>query len=351
MNNNHKKIYFGLFFLVFAALFLAACNRNRNDNEEPYEGYTPPPQQESHERPQIPAPEMPAPEPYDDRVYMPIPEWDPGTGHALPADQVEIMVFEGQPIYANELIFIASIMGLDPLTYQDEAAAQLIEFLTVIDRANRHGLGLTDEERANILPSAQNTIDLIGLSGLICDERLIDFYSIGSLLTPLLNYYIYNYVPNVANYPQELNAFANANADFLAHLEIMYIISIDLDLMRYLHIQLQEGTVDFEEMVREHSIFYLPADGVTTLSMYTFEEIFNLYDRDRSALYGLLPGEISHIFSVGEFFFLIYVTDRQEATNAEIEEAFINYFIAQRRIDSIDDLIDGWIAEANYIIR
>jgi len=328
-----RKLKFIILMLVFSALFLAACGRNASgvtgDNG-------------------IPDPTV------LEWPYMPIPE--NYRGFIVPSGEVirgiEIMNFEGHPVFENELFFVAQMMGLDLVQSLDLAMEQLIEFYAVIARANRNGLGITADERADVLHNALMTADFLGLSDIISDERLVDFFLVGNLLTNLIDHYVYHYIPNVQNYLQEFDEFADANYRFLANIELLYIVNPDARLMFDLHDRFtREGVAGFEDAVRDHSILYVQEEGVVTYTMHTFEQIFGLYEFDRVQLFDLMPGQLSHIFAIEDFYFLVYAINRRDATNAEIEEAFISHTMAQMRTDSIDDLLDTWIDDATFTIN
>jgi len=277
----------------------------------------------------------------EDYSYVPIPneaaDW--------------IMLFGDETVFASELIFVASIMGLDPVVHQEIALNQLIEFMAIINRANRHGIGITQEEREEILPVAHMTVGMMGLSGIVCDERLVDFFEVGNLLTRLLDHYVTDINFEVTGNEPEFLAFAEANRNFLANIELQYIINQDIGLVQELHENFLSGGVQFSDLAAEYSIFHDAGDDAIVYSIQLFEDIFLMYDHDRNALYQLQTGELSHVFNIEEFFFLVYIHSRTEATDAEIEAAYINERVMARRAEAIAGLVNDWVAEAVYILN
>ena len=79
--------------------------------------------------------------------------------------------------------------------------------------------------------------------------------------------------------------------------------------------------------------------------------MFDLYDHDIIHLFQLRDGEVSNVFAIEEFYFVVYVISHTEATDLDIEEAFIQFHISAHRADSIDDLVENWVANANYTIN
>ena len=265
-----------------------------------------------------------------------------------------IMLFEGEPIYENDLRFVAGLMGLalDSTEAQNLALNQLIVFLAIINGANQHGLGVTGEVREEILLTAHTNVELMGLSGIIPDDRLVDFFAVGTLLSRLLNHYFAGHVIDLAEYQQEIAAFAEANRSLLANIELKYIVNQDFDLMRELRERLaSEGTANFDELAREYSVFYTIDGGAVVYPIHTFLQVFDLYDHDTRALFGLQTGEISHVFNIEDFFFVVYVISRTEATDFEIENAFVEHYISVHRAGNIDELVDTLVTNADYTIN
>ena len=265
-----------------------------------------------------------------------------------------IILFEGQPIYENDLRFVAGLLGLaiDSAETQDFALNQLLEFLAIIDGVNRHGLNMTTEERGEMLVSAQALAEKMKLSGIISDDRLLDFYTVGILVNRLADHYVAEFTINLADHGQAIADFAEVNRRFLANIELQYIINQDFGFMRELRERLvDEGVADFGELVREYSIFYATDGGAIVYSMDEFLQIFDLYNHDIVALYGLQAGDISHVFNIEDFFFLAHIVSRTEATDSEIEEAFIEWYRFERRADNIDEMVEVMVANADYIIN
>ena len=272
----------------------------------------------------------------------------------LPTTADAFLVFEGEPIHENDLRFVAGIMGITLETDMEKSHAlyQLLEFLTVIHRANTHNLGVTAAEREEMLPTARINVELMGLSNMITDDRLAEFFAIGTLLTRLLDHYVTSYTPDISVYAQEIAAFGEENRNFLADIEIKYIVNQDFALMRDIQGQLlAEGAANFDAIAAEHSVFYGLDGGAITYPLHEFLQVFGLYDHDIAALYTLQAGDVSHVFNIEDFFFVVYVQSRTEASQARIEEAFVQNFNFQHRADLIDGLVDAWIAEANYTLN
>jgi len=348
------NLYGGLFIMknstktclvIAIILIVAGLSGCRNQTSEPYEPTDYFQNETFDTEVATPETEYSAPPPSDDlyqEIYYDVPE----TNEA--ADW--IMLFGDETITENELTFIASIMGIDPAISQEVALNQLIEFLAIISRANRHGLGVTPEEREEILPVAQMTVEMMGLGGMVSDERLVDFFEAGNLLTRLLDYYVTDFNLELTGDEPEFLAFADANRNFLANLDVQYIINTDIDTLLEIHENFHSWGIDFGELVAEHSLFYSTDDAVV-YSIRVFEQIFIMYDHDRNALFQLQAGELSHVFSIEEFYFLVYVYSRTEATDAEMEAAYMNERFLAHRAESIAGLVETWVSETMYILN
>ena len=263
------------------------------------------------------------------------------------------MQFEGEAIYGNDLRFVAAIMGLTLDTEAEKITAlgQLIEFLAIIRHANALGLGITPQEHEEMLPTAVINVDVMGLSDFLTNQRLVEFFAVGTLLTRLLDHYVANFVPDITAYAGEVAAFGEENRHFLADINLQYIVTQDFDLALNLRDTLiAQGASNLGELAAQHSVFYDHDGGAIVYPLHTFLQIFGLYDHDIAALYNLQSGDISHVFNVEDFFFIVYIQSRTEATQARIEEAFIQNYNFQRRAELIDGLVETWIAEASYTI-
>jgi hypothetical protein len=265
-----------------------------------------------------------------------------------------ILIFEGEPIYENDLRFVAGIMGLTTGDAASRSIAlnQLTEFLTIINRANRHGFGVTAEESEEILPAAQMNVEIMGLSGLISDERLVEFYAVGTLLSRLLDHYLTIDIISIDDHTREFEIFKEINRNFFANIQMKYIVNQDMFFLMEIRDKfITEGTANFDEIAREHSFFYTSDGGAIVYALSEFIQVFHLYDHDIQALFQLQTGDISHIFNIEDFFFIVYVINRTEASDTELEEAFLELMRAANRADSIEEIVKTWVESVSYTIN
>jgi len=265
-----------------------------------------------------------------------------------------LMLFEGVPVFENDFRFVAGLTGLDvsDAVARQETLYLLIEFMTVIHHANSLGLGVTVEDHDTMLPSARFNIAMIGLDGLISDERLVEFFAAGELLSRLVDYYVVIDTPDIADYTAEFAVFVETNQNLLTDINVQYIVSQDMfELVELRERLLSDGVGDFTQYVRELSVFYEMDGGAVIYSLNEFAQIFLMYNHDRAALYRLRAGDVSHVFNIEDFFFLVYAVSREDATDDEIEAAFIDSMLHEIRQDAIWLLVDEWMTAANYEVN
>ena len=269
-------------------------------------------------------------------------------------EPIDFMIYNGQNISTAEFIFVSKIMGLDynDLQHQSIVLDTLLEFLTIIDRANYHGFGITDEERAQALSSASAVASSIGVQDLITDEKLVDFYSVGMLLARLLDYHVTSHTPDLSLLQEELEEFERINRTSLIDIQVKHILGHDFNEIEHVRQHLiEEGTAQFDDLAREHSIFLDAGSEIRVISLQELMEVFPLHSADQFALSHMQEGEISHIIDLDSMPLLIYIVSRTEPSPAVIEEAFINNYRSAHRATFVEGLLNTWILESDYYIN
>jgi hypothetical protein len=266
-----------------------------------------------------------------------------------------ILRFEGSRISTNELRFF-----LNDDTPQGKRAAldMLIENLTLIHRAEMHGVQLTDEEME--MWSAWITMQMGDELHFISAERLSEFYSagFGEVWERLLDIYIPEYMVFVDEYTFE--------ADFAEHLEeswdmylqmdLKYLLIDDFETAEAVHAQLLAGEITFDDAIREHNQWYSEEEGITTMPLHTLIQEAMLDIEQSEAIMQLQPGEVADIIEWGaEFdmlsYLLVYAETREEPDENEIRVEFRNRHIMTERNRMMVSLVPQWVAQANYTVN
>ena len=271
---------------------------------------------------------------------------DNDTDIAVEAEDSAI-ILNGRGLSRGDIDFFTHMAGGDVNT----GIQQLIEFQLIIDHAYDLGLALSAAERDAMREEAVQQAGFLGLGDMVTEDRLIDFFSVGALLTRIGDYYTDEITPDFTS--QEFLLFKLDNVNRLADLQVNYILTTDRGALVDIAIAMeQHGAANFENYAREHCLFYGANNGLVTESLADFLTFtIMLDDRYVEDLFSLQAGDLSPVITVDEFSILVYVQSRTEASDSDFEAVFRNHYIAQSRGIIIEDVVDGLIANAQYIIN
>jgi len=260
-----------------------------------------------------------------------------------------VMTFNGERIPTGELLFFdLNFMGHDMGTPEgfDVITGQMLEFLTILDHANRHGITLTEVEQLEALLSAQ----AFGASAqftAVPDERMAEFFSVHQVLRGRLADI---YVSDMAIDPDELAEFIamtlEIEGDFIAETEVRQLIlsNPDEDLERVLA---AIGTPEFDALVEEFAFQFEEewlesSDKMNALDLADLlMSHFRLDIDDAFALIALQEGEYG-VYELAEATVVVYMHSR--TVDYELLE---DAFLQSRRNEVFQEILDGWVDAAN----
>ncbi|MCL2499903.1 MAG: hypothetical protein FWE90_06150 [Defluviitaleaceae bacterium] len=261
-----------------------------------------------------------------------------------------ILRFEGQRIPVNEMrVFMQS----DTPEAKQDALDILIESLTLIQRAEQHGVGLTEEERAMWAWLVEMQW---GEDHLIPSERLGEFIAAtsGEIWMRLMDIYVPEFMVAIheEEFAAELEAYKEANFYNYLKMEVMYILAEEEESAEDARERFLAGETTFEGIVREFNPWYEEDEDVMTMTVHEFIEEAGLNAAQRETLLAMQPGEISEIIPWGEEFgmsyqILVYVVSREEPDGDEIALSFRNDRILRERHAMMMSLVPQWISQAN----
>jgi len=259
------------------------------------------------------------------------------------------MEFEGTRIPVSDFHLMEAMFG-----DQDTAVDALVQRLTLLDRANNAGVGFTDAELEEMRLSTHFNLQFAGLEGLLPVDRASELINVDTLWWRLFEIYAPEYIPDAEELAQEFaEYFAETDTNFYANIEVMYLTHPDMAVLASIRTMSGVEGFDFAEFVRENSFDYDPAIGVRVV---TLEELFQEHwfqnEGEAWAMFELHEGEVSDVAEIsGGMGLIAYVTSRTEATPAEIEEQFREWFIRNRRAPLFADVVEEWVADANYTVN
>jgi len=267
-----------------------------------------------------------------------------------------VMTFDGDRISVSEMQFFSTLFQqnwFDPEGRED-VLDRMVEVYAAMDRAERLGLGMTDEEYESMLAVVSMNRQMGTIPEGVTDERAAEIYGLVEFLWPRLrDHYVPEYTLNLADFAEELAEYVENNRDFYADTVVHYIASdefLHLEQIRALY-GVEAGYEDFDQLIREHSIFYSEEVGITSASIMDLWREFNIQSFDVQMLLELQEGEVSHVVEAGGIFLLIYVESRTEAEDSEIEDSFVEQMTEIRREQTFIEIIEQWAVEANYTIN
>jgi len=264
-----------------------------------------------------------------------------------------IVNFEGNRIATSDMQFHAAMMGISPNepATQDFLVSSIVESEVLIQRAEAAGLWLTDEEREELLEVARANREWIPA---VPVERAAELFGVLEFASHRLLERYGTYEPDPAAFAREFAEYLEVHrADYeMRSTQAQIIATSDRDAL----VEVKEEAAlveaaDFTEFARETCMFYDPEHGVLTASIVDFIEWFGLLDYTGELL-ELQQGETSSIieFEEGQYL-LIFMLERQNIVDSEIEDMFRERMVAERSFEKFRELIDSWIAEANYTVN
>jgi len=261
-----------------------------------------------------------------------------------------IMNFEGDRISIADAQFMVasySMFGeMDGLV--DMAMDELIDTLIVLRRGEQHGVGITPEEHAEMTENMAGQLGWMGID-FIHPARAGELMSMGGVQTRLMDIYVPNYTPDPAEFQQALANYIADNAENYANFEVKFAVT-DTNEDAINVWSLVSETENFDDLIREHSVFYDEEFGIQTLDARQFAEDLMLGDEDTNIIMNLQNGE-AHIVQFDEQFIVLYMYDRSEANPVVMEASFYTNFTNTRRHEEFRALRDAWRLEANYTIN
>ena len=259
-----------------------------------------------------------------------------------------VMTFGGERIATAELSFFDVNFGnvniSTPQGY-DTIMGELQNSLAILQRAELHGITLTEEEQAIAMNNARDFSDWAGFTALSID-RMAEYFSVGPFLLPqLLEIYTPYYEIDQEEFEDYL-AFVRATAyvDWVTmEARQLAIFNPEEDLDRVLA---TIGTPQFDAMVEEFAFdFFGQVESPELMHPVDLMELlithFGFDDDDIDALVDLQEGDYE-VFELDGVTFVIYMQTRsiQPEEMELLEEMFI-----------MDSLITTWIADTDISIN
>lgn len=259
-----------------------------------------------------------------------------------------VMRFEGTRISVSDYNLKLAMWG-----DEDHAINALVQALTLLERANNAGVGFSDSELEEMRFATHMNLQFSGLDHIIEVDRATELINLDIIQQRLFDFYRPEYTPDEAEFAEAFQEFLpTAEPDWHADIQVMYITSPNTALLESIRSLSGTPGFDFARFVEDTSFHYSEADGVQIVQLRDLfqEHLVNL--EQATAMLALQPGEVSIVAtSSEELDIIVYVVSREEATEQEIEEAFREHYIMQGSIGLFGDLVNEWIANANFTLN
>jgi len=263
--------------------------------------------------------------------------------------------FNGEYIPISDLMLFFGAFGVfsgEPERY-DIAIDALVDALVIIDRANRSSLGLTAAEKDDMALEMSFQRQMIPVELDITDARMAELFSVHNILWDrLFDYHVPEYTPHMDEVTALFDSYMDANGDFLAETEVMYLVIQNSDELA--EIQARVGDMPFRELVAEYyeeDIEEVPIYNAVQLADGLMMNL-GMDLSDAFELIALQPGEI-HVAELGDTgaYVMIYMYSRIPPDMDELKEVFMENMIWSRRSDIFQNMLLEWLDEADYTIN
>jgi hypothetical protein len=267
-----------------------------------------------------------------------------------------ILRFEGQRIPTNEF---RVFMGGDSPEARQDALNALVERLTLIHKAEEHGVGLTDDEKAFWAWLVEMQW---GENHLVPMERMGEFTAavMGEIWERLMDIYIPDMFVVIIEdqFAVELAEYLEANLDSYVQMDVLYVMIDDREEAEDARARLLAGEVDFYDIYREFTSWYEEGTDIdeNAMPVQTFVEEAMLGPSEAEMLMALQTGEVSELIEWGadfgmESYLLIYAINREEPDEEEVARNYRERHILTERSTMLMTLVPQWIEQANYTVN
>ena len=282
-----------------------------------------------------------------------------------------VMRFEGERVATSDFRFL-TFMEHD----NEESALNLLKMVTLLEqRGERHGVGLTSEERemTTIIGNSTrwNVIDQYGVDRInfITDERIGEIFAVLDFVYPrLLDVYVPTYTPSGAEFEEELAIYLLTAPNIHAQTEAIVIARDSAEELESVREMALLGEMSFAELEAQYNMFGFIASeeeglaGTQTQSTGDIVRARGLIDwmgnisPEAEIILGLQEGEISPVMRVpdmfvGEVYIIVYMQSRTEATEEEIIESFTERFALSRRYEIFFEMLEQMVEYSDITIN
>ena len=265
-----------------------------------------------------------------------------------------IMTFNGERVATSDFRFMAFLnqQQIDDST-RHSILFELKSYLAVLQAGERHGVGYTLEELAELTEEARQSRIMFeqghtGMLGFIGDRRMGEllgaFERVGSRLTDLL----IEYEPDEEEFEEMFEEVVQQEMEAGRQVMIKYMATEDRHGFDEVHAQefLLVEDFDFDAIAARHCVLGTGLEPISLDDFITEHSILS----ERWEMDTVSIGDVSQLIEGMEHYFIIYVVEHVDP-ELDLEELRIEFreaLITQRSRAIFMDMVTDWVDESVY---
>jgi hypothetical protein len=287
-----------------------------------------------------------------------------------------IGTFEGERIPTSDFNFFHAMTDTgerDPEDHREFAVNEMLTYLTLLNRAEMHGFTLPEDQLDEHMQDAANMREWLTWQDprMLRDtsnRRIADFLSVGFLQDrewlqpgPVFDFLMEEYKGDFEPAEEDVQEFLDGIMDDIISAatdrNVKYVRNDDWDVMQEVFRELNDGEITFDTAISSHHQPPEPQfdeEGEEIIlenptEIWNFGATFGAWEF-WDELLALEEGEMSEVMTFGDYFFIVKMYDK--TVNYERVEEFTeevtDSFIRESRENAFLELMDEWVAAANF---
>jgi len=244
---------------------------------------------------------------------------------------------------------------------REAALGSLQQIVTLMNRAESHGIALTPEEREESEAMAESWRQSImwemggfDAIGYISNSRIAELFSTGTLATQLMDIYVPNYDVNEEEFNEIFEEYIVTGIYDYMNMHVLDLFTLTYEEIEEAYAMLE--THSFEDILRQFSPQRFPEDVEIEPTDFgdPFGQLTNMgfFEEDIEHILGLEAGEVSRILMLhdadGPIWALIKMVSRDEPDMEEAMNSRRELLILERRNEIFVTLVEEWTEEVNF---
>ncbi|MCL1862363.1 MAG: peptidylprolyl isomerase [Defluviitaleaceae bacterium] len=257
-----------------------------------------------------------------------------------------IMTLNGERIATTDFRFFHVMQQIPPGELaQENALGDLTQTLLILERAEMHGVGATNEELAELMEQAaefraMQAQMVPGGINFISERRVAELLSAWSqVFERLSDIYMSDFIPDEEAYQAFMAESIEGIRLNSTEIQIKYVASADWFEMDDISHELEQGA-EFDDFAGAETVSIM--EFAETYDAWISPELDNIFQTQQA-------GDISDIFEVEGMYFIVKVYDRivDEANVAIMTEIMRENFLMEERAEAFFDLTNEWVDQAD----